>query len=68
MSHNLKTTTVTNDKGASVLVGEHPDSVFVAGDIDGKVRGSFYTADEAMEMACALVAAARVIRKRQRAG
>lgn len=53
------TSYIDNGKGARLIIGEHPDSVFIAMD-----RAGFFSRDEAMEAASALIAIARKLRKR----
>ena len=48
-----------------LLIGEHPESAYIASYIDGTCIGGFYSADELMDAAGELLAIARRIRKRR---
>lgn len=61
----MKTAIIDNGR-FRLLIGEHPDSAYIASSVDGASVGGFYTADQCMAAAGELLAVARRIRKRAR--
>jgi hypothetical protein len=57
-------TTIIDGGRHRIIIGEHTDRVYISAGVDSASIGGFFSADQCMEAAAALIAAARHIRKR----